>query len=304
VEVLGGSAPYSYMWSNGATTATVEGIAPGEYAVSITDANGCSTTLEQLLVDAPDAINGEVLAESAVAANEPIFFASSAAPELAHGWDFGDGISSSEAAPQHVYSIPGEYTVTLTLSDGACSRTVQHVVSVFVTTGVQDVDSNGLRAWSTGTAIVLVNEASQAGDVHVYDSAGHLVATSRLAAGTERLEVPTADWPTGIYRLAVTSATDRWTIVRPRDPVDPEQNSRPGAVPHTVGRPLLFGRHFQLSIIGSVPDGRHMGSIHWYNTRNSSPFRDGIWVDPEGRHMGSIRQPSPPHSQSDMYRTR
>jgi hypothetical protein len=212
VEVLGGSAPYSYMWSNGATTATVEGIAPGEYAVSITDANGCSTTLEQLLVDAPDAINGEVLAESAVAANEPIFFASSAAPELAHGWDFGDGISSSEAAPQHVYSIPGEYTVTLTLSDGACSRTVQHVVSVFVTTGVQDVDSNGLRAWSTGTAIVLVNEASQAGDVHVYDSAGHLVATSRLAAGTERLEVPTADWPTGIYRLAVTSATDRWTI--------------------------------------------------------------------------------------------
>jgi len=215
VEVLGGSAPYSYMWSNGATTATVEGIAPGEYAVSITDANGCTTTLEQVLVNAPDAITGEVLAESAVAAYETIYFASTAAPELAHSWDFGDGNSSIEAAPEHVYSIPGEYTVTLTLSDGACSRTVQHVVSVFVTTGVQDVETNGLRAWTTGTAIVLVNEAGQAGDVHVYDAAGHLVATTRLAAGTERLEVPTVDWPTGIYRLAVISANDRWSVGLP-----------------------------------------------------------------------------------------
>lgn len=215
VEVLGGSAPYSYLWSNGATTPAVDGVAPGEYSVSISDANGCNTSLVQLLVDAPDAIIGEVLAESAVAANEIIVFASTAAPELAHSWDFGDGNSSSEIAPQHVYSIPGEYTVTLTLSDGACSRTVQHVVSVFVTTGVEDLDSNGLRAWSTGTAIVLVNEAGQAGDVHVYDAAGHLVATSRLAAGTERLELPTMDWPTGIYRLAVTSATDRWSVGLP-----------------------------------------------------------------------------------------
>jgi PKD repeat protein len=215
VDVLGGSAPYTYVWNTGATTATVDGIAPGEYAVSITDANGCTTTLEQLLVDAPDAITGEVLAESAVAANETIVFASSAAQELAHSWDFGDGNSSTETAPEHVYGIPGDYTVTLTLSNGQCSHTVQHNVSVFVTTGVADMDANGLRAWTTGTAIVLVNEAGQEGDVHVYDAAGHLVATSRLAAGAPRLEVPTTDWPAGIYRIAVTSTADRWSVGLP-----------------------------------------------------------------------------------------
>jgi PKD repeat protein len=215
VDVLGGSAPYNYVWNTGATTATVDGIAPGEYAVSITDANGCTTTLEQVLVDGPDAITGEVLAESAVAANETIFFASSAAPELAHSWDFGDGNSSTETAPEHVYGIPGDYTVTLTLSDGQCSHTVQHNVSVYVTTGVADLDTNGLRAWATGSAIVLVNEAGQEGDVNVYDAAGHLVATSRLAAGTERLEVPTMDWPAGIYRLSVTSTADRWSVGLP-----------------------------------------------------------------------------------------
>ncbi len=31
-------------------------------------------------------------------------------------WDFGDGQSSSEANPQHIYTTPGSYTVTLTIS--------------------------------------------------------------------------------------------------------------------------------------------------------------------------------------------
>lgn len=89
------------------------------------------------------------------------------------------------------------------------------MVCVFVTTGVQDVGTNGLRAWGSGTVIVLVNKAGQAGDVHIYDAAVHLVFTSRLAAGAERLELPKVDWPTGIYRLAIISATDRWSVGLP-----------------------------------------------------------------------------------------
>ena len=37
----GGTAPYTYLWSNGATTQTVENLAPGTYSVTITDANSC-----------------------------------------------------------------------------------------------------------------------------------------------------------------------------------------------------------------------------------------------------------------------
>lgn len=40
----GGTAPYSYAWSNGGTTQTITNLAPGIYNVVITDANGCTTS--------------------------------------------------------------------------------------------------------------------------------------------------------------------------------------------------------------------------------------------------------------------
>ncbi|MBK8557907.1 MAG: choice-of-anchor L domain-containing protein [Lewinellaceae bacterium] len=40
----GGSGTYTYLWSNGQTTPTATGLAPGPQSVTITDTNGCSKT--------------------------------------------------------------------------------------------------------------------------------------------------------------------------------------------------------------------------------------------------------------------
>ena len=34
-----------------------------------------------------------------------------------YNWDFGDGETSTEVTPSHVYNYPGRYTVTLTVYD-------------------------------------------------------------------------------------------------------------------------------------------------------------------------------------------
>jgi hypothetical protein len=44
VTVSGGAAPYTYEWSDGQTTETATDLVPGEYTVTVTDANGCTVT--------------------------------------------------------------------------------------------------------------------------------------------------------------------------------------------------------------------------------------------------------------------
>ena len=41
INVTGGNAPYTFSWSNGATTQNIANLNGGEYTVTITDANGC-----------------------------------------------------------------------------------------------------------------------------------------------------------------------------------------------------------------------------------------------------------------------
>jgi gliding motility-associated-like protein len=40
----GGTSPYTYAWSNNATTAAISSLAPGNYTVTVRDANNCSAT--------------------------------------------------------------------------------------------------------------------------------------------------------------------------------------------------------------------------------------------------------------------
>jgi hypothetical protein len=40
-DISGGVAPYTFAWSNGSTTQSLENIPPGDYTLSITDATGC-----------------------------------------------------------------------------------------------------------------------------------------------------------------------------------------------------------------------------------------------------------------------
>ncbi|WP_273567615.1 T9SS type A sorting domain-containing protein [Maribacter halichondriae] len=71
---VGGTAPYSFAWSNGATTDTAEGLSVGSYTATVTDANGCSVTLEVTIGNEGDTegvvVTGEEIIDEEFVTNE------------------------------------------------------------------------------------------------------------------------------------------------------------------------------------------------------------------------------------------
>jgi len=53
VVANGGTPNYTYAWSNGSSSSTVQGVCAGAYSVTVTDANGCQTTAAVTVVANP-----------------------------------------------------------------------------------------------------------------------------------------------------------------------------------------------------------------------------------------------------------
>ena len=124
VQASGGTFPYTYLWSNGETTSSIENLNVGTYMVTVTDANDCANSTS-VFVDESTPIVITVDVDAADCHGE----ASGAAQLLVEGgvppynyqWPFGLGSSSSI---ENV--IAGTYEVLIT--DAAGCEILQEVV--------------------------------------------------------------------------------------------------------------------------------------------------------------------------------
>ncbi|WCM41546.1 T9SS type A sorting domain-containing protein [Flavobacterium sp. CBA20B-1] len=68
VAASGGTAPYTYMWSNGATTAAITNLTAGTYTATVTDANGCTAT-EDFVITQPIPLMAQSVSQTNVSCN-------------------------------------------------------------------------------------------------------------------------------------------------------------------------------------------------------------------------------------------
>jgi PKD repeat protein len=114
--------------------------APGSYTVTLTveTVSGCRTTISRTNWVTVATISASMVPTSdlAVCIDVPVTFTDTSvitpsSAFVARLWDFGDGVTSTLAAPTHSFTYGGSFTVRLTVTTtGGCAQTVTRTVSV------------------------------------------------------------------------------------------------------------------------------------------------------------------------------
>jgi PKD repeat protein len=82
---------------------------------------------------------------------------------LTYSWDFGDGMTGNDVSPTHTYAAAGNYTVTLTVSDGSLESTPASTVAEIAVPPANQApvaDPGGPYGGDTGAAIRFDGTAS------------------------------------------------------------------------------------------------------------------------------------------------
>ncbi len=152
-SVAGGTAPYTYRWSNGATTPSVSSLAAGNYTVTVTSIGGCTatanftiqgqSTITLTVASSPTSCGGTTGMASVSSV------AGGTAP-YTYSWNNG-------ATSQTISNVGnGIYYVTVTDALG-CTATraveVQGTNSLQITVSNTKADCNGANGTATVTAI-------------------------------------------------------------------------------------------------------------------------------------------------------
>lgn len=114
LDVLNGAAPFAYTWSEGSTTQNIAGLAPGDYAVTVTDQNNCtqvnSVTIvnpEALEVDMqhPNNFNGFDISCNGLADGAAKAFLSGGTAPYRYAWAGGQATETILGQPAGTYSV-------------------------------------------------------------------------------------------------------------------------------------------------------------------------------------------------------
>ena len=131
-SATGGASPYSFLWSTGTANATVSNLSPGNYCVTAVDANGCSDTACIDLFNPSPVIAGFTSNPTVTGIDNPdIYFYDNSQGAALWQWDFGDNSGSTGSNPNHDYTIPGTYPVTLIVTNNhGCQDSVTHYITI------------------------------------------------------------------------------------------------------------------------------------------------------------------------------
>ena len=210
VTVLGGTAPYTFQWSNGALTEDLTGIAAGAYTVTITDANGCKNINNASVSDNSSVNISFTTNEPTQGQNNGSATVNPTGGTTPYSYAWSTGSTSQTASNLGA----GSYTVTVTDNSGCVKIGTVTLVAV----GINDVNNNISVQMFPNPANQSVNvklelNKPQHVELDMFNGIGQLLWNKSLndfQNGTEQITL--SELPQGIYMVRITTPAGNRTL--------------------------------------------------------------------------------------------
>jgi hypothetical protein len=204
ISPTGGTPPYQYLWSNGATTNAPSQLADNKYRVTVSDKNACKYVSEEINIDSGDSLKATV----STLPTEPGQNTGSATASVSGGkspytyaWNDAKNQTSRTA-----FNLPkGNYRVTVTDAKG-CTTVVSSVE--IKTTPLRETQLRGtINLYpnpSDGIAYLEYDlaESLQTFDIQVVNILGvTLLSQKNLDTQQGKINLDLSEMPKGVYLI-------------------------------------------------------------------------------------------------------
>lgn len=196
----GGTMPYTYVWSNGGNTSTINNLGAGVYSVTVTDSNGCTETSSVTINQAP-AINVNIEAEHIVCGPEDsgdaMAVVTGGTPPFTFMWSTGSNQESIENLDD------GTYSVTVTDANG-CSATAETTIIVVSDFSLSIIPRNLLCHGDNSGGILVEPTGGTPPYTFMWSNGFTGPELSNLAAGTYSVTVTESNGCTASETITIT----------------------------------------------------------------------------------------------------
>lgn len=182
----GGNGSYSYLWSNGATTSSIENLTAGTYGLVVTDGEGC-TAIASAVVAQPAVLlaNATATAQTANGVDDGTASATPSGGTAGYTYVW----STSETTSSIANLAPGTYTVSVTDGNGCISVEVVTVNSFNCTLAASVVSSNvSCFGGNNGSAAISLSGANDP-VTFAWSNGNSTQEVNNLAAGTYTVQI-------------------------------------------------------------------------------------------------------------------
>jgi hypothetical protein len=231
---LSSSAGTSYLWSNNATTASINVTSAGNYTVRVTNSNGC-----QSAVSAATAVTvNSIPATPTISAGGPTTFCADASVTLTSSSGTSYLWSTGATTPSINVTSTGSYTVQVTNS-GGCLSAASSATAVTVNSlpAIPAISASGPTSLCAGGSVTLT---SSAGTSYLWSNNATTASINVASAGSYTVRITNAN--------GCQSASSAVTVVT----VNPQPSA---PVPGVITQPKCSSETGSVVLSGLPPAG-------------------------------------------------